>query len=217
MKKLAVVIFLLVPLFFAIQESKAYPLEVGDLIYLLDGPGTTNGGIFKVYADDGTFLFDTFCVETDETLSTGSSSRFKVGGINDYASLGGSNTDSNDPLDIKTAWLFYHFTIGDLDTLAGQSDGYFNAQTGANELQQAIWYIEQESGGVNNYLVALAGASGWTDINGVRVINLLKKDSAGNFTLNAQDLLITVPEPGILILLGIAMSAVGLAARRFRI
>jgi PEP-CTERM motif len=98
----------------------------------------------------------------------------------------------------------------------GDLTGYDGTANSANQLQQAIWFIEQESLGASNTFVALAtpavGSGEWSGLGPVQVINLVYPD--GRY---AQDQLVLVPEPGILILLGLALSAVGLAARRYRL
>jgi len=186
------------------SNAYSYPANIGDTIRLQDGTGSTNGGIFRVYINN-VYKFDTFCVETDEFINLGAN--YVVADISDKAVLGGANTNANDPLDFRTAWLFYNWSIGNLESLAGKSANYFRTTAGADDLQWAIWYIEQEYVG-NNYLVDLANGK-WNSIGPVRVVNIM------DGSVYKQDVLIT-PEPGILILLGIAMSAIGMASWRLR-
>lgn len=54
-----------------------------------------------------------------------------------------------------------------------------------------------------------------TDVGEGPYANYLTEDNYNNY--KKQNMLIAVPEPGILILLGIALSCVGLAARRYGI
>ena len=72
-------------------------------------------------------------------------------------------------------------------------------------LQQAIWFIEQESLGASNNLVTLANSANWTDIGPVRVLNI--QTLSGGYT---QDMLHTasVPEPMTLLLLGTGLIGV---------
>jgi len=215
MKKLLVLLALGAVLFVPVSNSFAYPVVVGEYIYITDAGGTTTGGPFTVwdwYSD--TKLFDTFCVETSEqiTLNKSASYAYKVANISNIA-LYGSVGSAGDPLSFDTAYLYKTWISGGLF-----SPKYDDPKL--NDLQRAIWYIEQEVGGVNNYLVGVA-ANKWSDIGDVRVMNLEKwafsAKGSPNWTYvqRAQDLL-TVPEPATLLLLGfglIGLTMVG--GRRF--
>ena len=200
-------------------------ISVGDLITLQDGPGGWPGGEFQVYKG-GTKQFDTFCIEGGEYFTTGIP--FKVVGISEYAVLGGEPFPG-DKLESGTAYLYHNFRYGILSNYVYNGAG---RETSATQLQIAIWAFENEEGyTVNNvpagsqaatWITEAQNAVGnhvWVGLGDVRALNLEWNENWGGFTKGqrAQDQLTLVPEPGILILLGIALSAVGLAARRYRL
>lgn len=207
----------------------AYPVNVGDTLNFSLGQGTSqwvsasNGstlygwvGELSVYpADSSDLLFSTFCLEMDETLGTGLP--FRVGSINDYASLGGANTNDNDPLSKATKWLYWNYVTGNLDdAVSGYSYG---ANSSANALQRAVWFLEEEITSVSGLAELLAKAALDAELaqaysGDVAVINLLFADGS-----RAQDVLVAsapVPEPSTLLLLGAGMVGVALSRRRAR-
>jgi len=205
---LILIIFVaLVGMIFSVSAVHSYPVNVGDTIYLGNGPGNTGGGEFTVGKFIGEDLFRTFCMESNEFFYY--NNPYIVGDISTEARNGGSGGPSPDPLDEKTAYLFYHFTIGDL---SGYDYGAGRAGS-ADDLQRAIWFIEQENSGVYNYFVTLAeneiSGGNWSGLGNVRVINLT--DASGNLK---QDQLILIPEPTTMLLLGFGLLGLGLARRK---
>ena len=203
----------------------AYPLKVGDVISLSDGPGTTNGGEFKVNLINPTFvsdIFRTFCLEKLETFYYGQ--HLTVARISDFAMAGGGGaSDGKDYIDAKTRYLYYHFSIGDLVGYDYEnSDLIPGTRTdSANMLRLAIWHIEGELDTTTfnpdfNFYTRLAYdqiiAGNTIGIDNVRALNLIKPDGT-----NAQDQLTMVPEPGALLSLGIVLLGLGgVTRRRFR-
>ena len=218
-------------------QAAAAPVSVlaGDIVKLYDGPGTTGGGEFwvdvvgkgvggTINAANNDFI--AFCLEYNETFSSYGQA-LKVGAVNTGAVNGGVSGQTSlnfDPLSAQTAWLF---------TQAMTNPGilgYTHTASKANSLQRAIWFLEGELGpsytpAQLNSLdaqaktwVDAANGSGWTNIGNVRVLNLLKKDRQGNYTLNSQDqLYITpVPEPETYAMLLAGLGLMGFVVRRRR-
>ena len=93
----------------------------------------------------GTNPFQTFCVEGNEHLPSGVLTNWTLGTA---SSAGGNGGGSPDPLSPQTAYLFSQFWNGDLSgydyaPLGGTIPGV-NRRTSANDLQAAIWYLEDE-------------------------------------------------------------------------
>jgi hypothetical protein len=129
----------------------------------------------------------TFCVETLEHIWIGDTYNAVINTV----AIHGSET-TNDPLDPETAWLFNQYRTGAI---------VIDTDAKAADFQIAIWILENEALGTTlstpeaQAYVTLANASDWTDIHGVRVLNM---GSDPDYIY--QDLL--VPEPATVCLLG---------------
>jgi hypothetical protein len=123
---------------------------------------------------------------------------------------------AGDTISKGTAWLFAQFAMGTLNTVPG---GSYNSSE-ENDLQQAIWWLEGESLGVNNYFVAAASSA-------LGVAVYLQDSTYGEFgtyVLNVgpspefpnQDILYhNVPDGGAtLSLLGAALLGLGALRRK---
>jgi hypothetical protein len=178
-------------------------------IKVTDGPyGTTNGGEFivevltgTVWGHDAGSKFVTLCVETTEYLGLGGIYEVVVNTDAVYNNTPGGS----DPLSPASAYLYDKY----LKNGWGPSSNAI-----ADGVQQAIWYIEGETGGVNNAYVTEASGAGWSDLGPVRVLNLFDVGHVGDYNYRHQDLLVAIPAPGAILLGGIGVSLVGWLRRR---
>jgi len=193
-------------------------IQTGDKIKISTG---IYDGYISVYDTSYNWLFETFCIEQNETVAPGVTYTVT---INTSAVNGGAGGGNPDPLDARTAWLYYNFRMGTLDDEAAAYSDPFTFDTSdasTKSLKWAIWIIEEEIayGNVNDAiakkLYALADDEGWdgTEIGPVRVMNLYTATGAP-----AQDLLtiLPVPEPSLIILLGLGLFGVSMTSRKLR-
>jgi len=191
-------------------SSFAVPIQAGDQIKIsgLNPAAVINGGRGGPYSAVVTSTgggystrFLTFCLEMDEYLDF--SSTFIVGGVTSSADGGGRNTDSGDPLDPFTAYLYTKAVSG----------GYDDDRL--DDVQFAIWRTEDEICSFPNSSYAdfyqqelniFNSLTGWNGGGNVQVINL--KDQWGN---NAQDLIVSVPEAPAVATLILGMGLIGFA------
>jgi len=169
--------------------------------------------------------FQTFCVEGTEYIASPMDimvSTTTAEGISySHAILGGK--PAGDDLDPRTAYLYTKFAQG---TLAGYNYTAGAGRAGsADALQKAIWFIEGETGGVNNDFAALAldatTAGGSTDewvgkgIGDVRILNTWTPGHVGESAYKLQDQLYLVPAPAAVLLGMLGLSVAGLKLRKY--
>ncbi len=223
MKKFLVgLTMVLMGLILMVPGAFAYSINVGDYVKFVDGPGASPGGSFGVKIKDGTTYpttpdFYTFCLEGGEYIDF--SSTFYVYDISGVA-YNGSIGIAGDPLNNETAYLYTQFALGSIA----------NTITNSTALQIAIWAFENEkgysinsndiySGGVaiSNTLAQTyadnAIGAGWRTTGNVKVMNIRYNNANGAL---AQSQLVYVPEPGILLLLGLGLIGVAGIRRKFK-
>lgn len=224
-------------------QAADFPGPFDGVINVADAPGlgTGSGGAFKVTIVSGlgeikndtygavgnTFL--TFCLEKDEYLTLPGAG-YDVN-LAPSADMGGAGGPSPDPISAATAWLFKKFAAGTLTSVSGFA--YDN--TGGNQLQDAIWWLEQElEPALGNspdagykYLVDAAMSAltivGYdnarttanTDAS-VQAMRLYNGPPSGYAYPYNQDLLTLVPEPSTYIAGGLLGLPVLLGALRRR-
>ena len=215
MKKSLILAAMLLFTMVCYANSYAAPLaiEVGDGIVIQDGPGVRGyipnlgyGGAFEAsspYSKWDNFL--TFCLEADETIAY--NQIFYVDGITIEAQKGGVNTDSGDPLEPFTAWIYNQAISG----------AYGSSLL--DDVQNAIWYTEQEILSLNASAKAFYDdqyaaflSSGWIGLGNVRVLNLV--DAFGNFRQDVLASVSTSPEPSAAFLLGLGLLVVAAFERK---
>jgi hypothetical protein len=226
-------------LLFTGRTALADSVAVGDKLHMLNSGGAISGGEFNVDIvgkgnEPPLFDFVTFCVQLRQDINKDDD--FTVGYIGDRADDEVDPDPSDgpgDPLDEKTAWIYWQYRQPGQGALSGYTE---------NEVQNAIWVIEQEWDFAEQNIffppsrlanlelntraimdaaaAAVSPAGGWTNNNRVQILGLFFPN--GDI---AQDMLmlddgggtitqVETPEPATLLLVGGGVAA--LIRRRVR-
>ena len=177
-----------------VSSADASMLSVGDVIKFTNGSGN-DAGEFGVTLG-GSFLYNTFCVETNEFVSFGT--EYTVDSLQDDIVNGGNSGGSPDPLSGETKWLFYN-----MHNL--QLAGYDGSAAEADKLQNAFWELEGENNdgsgaGYIGLATAAIGVGNWFQAqSSVTGLNISRTSDG----VIAQSMLYIVPEPGSIAIWGL--------------
>lgn len=177
----------------------------------------------------GYTTFQSFCVEDHEYIWAG----ITYTAILNTAAVAGGVGPAGDPISVGTAYLYYQFAMG---TLAGYDYSRANT-TMILDLQNAIWYLEDEGGYLTSAYIGLLSTALGGDINNntwkadnngaypVYALNLWVPGYVGDFTKNydgtyaflRQDMLVVAtPIPAAAWLLGSGLIGLVVVRRRMK-
>lgn len=201
----------------AVVPASADSIADGDQV-LFHGqiPGHSgSGGAFWFEDLTQGFSFYTYCLELNEHISPGAT-YYAITNSGAVAGGVGGGIGGFDEVDSKTAYIYSEWLSGNLSDYSQQ------------EIQDAIWYIENEigtltSGAEELFDLAEDNASGLYNVIALNLyttrtpVNSTFTNDDGQWTYsgNAQDVLFTpVPEPSTILLLGVGLAGIGMIARK---
>lgn len=206
--------------------------------FTMDSSSSALSGIVNTATHSGinNHSWQSFCVERNEhvnpphtyycdvnTFSTG-------GGVSGQDGSDGFNGGASDSLDSRTAYLYYNFRKGSLDTMYDYSPGSGRGDD-ALALQQAIWYIEGEVTSISGKAVDFYneaveateigslygggltdGVAKWVGLGNVRIINMWGDVARTQY--QQDQLALIVPVPGAALLGVVGFSTISWIRRR---
>lgn len=169
-----------------------------------------------------TNTFQSFCLEHNEYISGNTTYGVALSNAAVYGGLGGSE-NGKDPLSKGTAWLYNQFAKG---ILLNYDYTGTQRKASADALQQTIWWLEGEQAKpINNAFTDLVISTfgepnAKADNNGqiaVMAANLWEPGHVGEYGFQKQDMLVVVPIPPTVWLLGTGLIGMGLIRKRIHI
>jgi len=194
MKKLIKISLMLGLVLLLAGNAWAFPV-VGDQLTVTHG----NSGVYDVIEQDSTH-YVAFCLDRDRHF--GPTSIVYAVGDTVYNDLQADTSVINDPVGQDTFWLYQSYMTG----LFGYGD------IERNQVQQAIWFAEQEIDNSSWYDSLTFGVVDFSTTWNIAALSL--EDAQGTFK---QAMLIGTPEPASMLLFGMGLLGfAGITRRKIR-